>query len=120
MKPHTRRAIAYIVGRLVSGKESTAVYDYDAAKHFSFSGAVAPGACSVYDYERECYIASPEGGGAEALFHHGNDKYVSLEIVGENFEGYDNDSERHFGGTVTEQSIALFDREDGRYHNYAI
>lgn len=116
MKPHTRCAVAYIVGRLIEGKDGTSVYDYSANKHFSFSGGVSSRDVSVYDYEQGCHV----GGSISSLYHYGNSKHLSLEIRGRDFTGYDYDTQQHYSGSVSGGSVTLYDYDGGAYFNYAI
>ncbi len=48
MKDHTRREIAYIAARLISGGDSSALYDYSSSKHFGLSGDVSPANVSPF------------------------------------------------------------------------
>ena len=41
-------------------------------------------------------------------------------VHGNNFDGYDYDSQRHFSGTVSGGSVSLYDYETGSYFNYSV
>lgn len=45
MEIHTRRAIAYIAGRLLSGSTSAHIYDYGESTYTSFAGNVSDEMC---------------------------------------------------------------------------
>jgi hypothetical protein len=64
MKPHTRRAVACIIGSVASGTPLSSVYDYSESKHFNFSGDVTLHHVRVYDYEQQCHINGSGDSGA--------------------------------------------------------
>lgn len=72
MKDRTRRAIAYIVGRLVSASTISSVYEYASSKHFNFGGDISPTNISIYDYDQRYHISGSRGSGSYSLFHYGN------------------------------------------------
>jgi hypothetical protein len=113
---HTRRAVAYIAGRRAGGRQSSAVYDYAAARYFSMSGDVSGDNASIYDYEQSCYVT----GAGDSLYHYGNSAHLMLQISGSRFSGYDYASSSHFSGTLTGNAISLYDYETNAYYNYAI
>jgi len=116
MKPHTRRAIAYIVGCLISRKKSGAIYDYASSQHYSFSLDLSVSGVSAYDYSERCYIS----GGLTSLYHYGNRQYISIQINGNQFSGYDYDECCHFSGTVNNSSISLYDYGVSSYFNFLV
>lgn len=120
MKDHTRRAVAYIAGRLVCGTGSSSVYDYDSSKRFDFSGQISPTDVSVYDYEQRCYISGSGSSGSYSLFHRGNGKHITLNIEGGQFNGYDHDTRKQFTGRVSGNSVSIYDYEHSKYFNYSI
>jgi hypothetical protein len=116
MQPHVRRSVAYIAARAISGSDSTAIYDYSAAKHFSFSGDVGADNVNVYDYEQRVYI----GGPLPSLYHYGTRRHIDLRVDGEGFSGYDYDSSQHFSGTVRGNTVSLYDYEHSEYFSYTV
>jgi hypothetical protein len=116
MKAHTRRAVAYIVARLVENTDITSVYDHDAEKCFSFGGKISSTTVDVYDYERRC----PVGGSLDSLYHYGNKKALSLVIRGNDFSGHDDDSGKPFSGSAGNGLITIYDFESRKQFNYSI
>ena len=82
MKDPTRRAIAYIAGRLISGSNVSAVYDYIVSKYFNFSGDISPTAVSIYDHEQKCHISGSGtvSGNSISLYDYGYSEYFNYTI----------------------------------------
>src|SRR5437899_1531974 len=116
MNAHTRRAVAYIAGRLVTGTDSGSVYDYSAPGYFNFSGDVSEGNVNVYDYGQSCFV----GGTLPSLYHYGNSRHLDLTVSGTDFEGYDYATGRHFSGSVSSASVSVYDYEHGSYFEYTL
>jgi hypothetical protein len=114
MKPHTRRAIAYIAARLISKADTTNIYDNSEARNYSFSGNVGKGNVAIYDHEQQCEIR----GTPKNLFHHGNSKYINLRTWGKGFKGFDSESDTSFHGNVESRNVTLYDPKAGRRFSY--
>lgn len=107
MNAHTRRAVAYIAGRLASASTATGVTDLSEATRFLFSGRVDTEEVSVYDHAEGCHI----GGAPSSLYHFGNGANIELAMDGAQFSGYDFDSANHFHGSVQGKRVRLYDLE---------
>jgi hypothetical protein len=116
MKHHTRRSVAYIVGRAISGKTSSSLYDYSTSKYYPFSGSVDNHSVSIYDYTQKCFVS----GSISSVYHYGNSKHVSLKVSGDTFSGYDYDEGKNFSGTVNGGSISFYDYGTSSYFNYSL
>lgn len=116
MKSHTRRAVAYIAARLISGRNSGAVYDYSISSHVSFSATISGNRISAYDYDQSCHV----GGSLPNLYHYGNSAHLSVKLAGAHFKGYDYDTSSHYSGTVNGRSISIYDYEHSQHFNYSI
>jgi len=116
MKPHTRRAIAYIIGCLISRKKSSAIYDYASSQYYSFSFHSSDSGISAYDYSERCYIS----GGFTSIYHYGNRQYISIQIDSNHFTGYDYDERCYFSGTIDGSNISLYDYGVASYFNFSI
>jgi hypothetical protein len=116
VKAHTRRAVAYIVGRLVAEKDSDSVYDHEAGELFSFGGKISGTAIDVYDYERRCAV----GGSLQSLYHSGNRKQIRLEIRGYEFSGHDDDTGKAYSGIVKSGLVTIYDPEVKRHFHYSV
>lgn len=120
MKPHTKRAVAYIAGRLISDNKSSSIYDYSQSQHFNFSSWVCSDRVSTYDYAIGCHISGNGSSGSFSIYHYGNSAHISLRIDGNRFKGYDYHTNNHFSGRVNGSSIVIYDYEDSQYANYSI
>ena len=116
MKAHTRRAVAYIVARLVEDKDSNSVYDHDVGKRFNFGGKVSSTTVDIYDYERRC----PVGGSLDSICHYGNKKPFRLSIRGHEFSGYDDDTGKAYSGTVDQGLVNIYDSEVKKDFDYSV
>jgi hypothetical protein len=52
MKANGRAAVAYIAGRLITGKIANSVFDYGQSKYISIAGTVSTARVQVFDYEQ--------------------------------------------------------------------
>jgi hypothetical protein len=78
MNDATRRAVAYVVGCLISGSSSRSVYDYGDSRYHNFSGDVSETGVSVYDYTRSKHMS----GSAESLYDYATGRHISLMSTG--------------------------------------
>lgn len=116
MKPHVRRAIAYIAGCVILNKRSTAVFDYAKSQHYPFSVNLTESGIAAYDYTQHCHIS----GGYSSLYHFGERHHLSLKIDGDRFSGFDYGERCHFSGSVSGNSVSMFDYGVGSYFNYSV
>jgi hypothetical protein len=113
---HTRRAVAYIAGRLVSGKKGSSIYDYGERRHVNMSGNLTGSSISAYDYDQRCYIS----GSRTSLYHYGNGAHLTLVLNAAAFSGYDYDSKKHFSGNVSGKTVSLYDYQTATHYSYSI
>lgn len=120
MKDNTRRVVAFVAGRLISGSETWSIYDCEESRTCRFSGTVSPERILVYDPEQRCMISGYGEEGCYSLYHHGNRRHIELMIRDSGFEGYDYDSRSHFSGSVEGSSVVIFDGQDRKYYYFTI
>ncbi len=117
MKDCTRRAIAYVVGRKSSGRNSSNVYDYSVGSHHPFGGTVNNDSVAVYDYTERCHV----GGTLPNIYHYGNNNHINLRInQGGQFSGYDYDECCHFSGNVSGNKVSIYDYGVSAYFSFSI
>jgi hypothetical protein len=119
MKDYARRALAYIAGRIISGKDFPAVYDNQDSKYFNFCGEVQT-CLSIYDYEQKCFMNGVKGGNTFSIYHSANQRYISLEVDDNHFSGLDYDSGKCFCGNLNEDMVSIYDYENGNNYVYRI
>ena len=119
MKKHVRAVVAYVAGRLVTGNESSYVYDYSVGRYRSVSGSVRPDQVNVYDYEERCYLGGNGSSTALSLYHYGEQSHISIQISGDSFSGYDYGAQHHFSGNVNGSSVDLYDYGESGYFSYS-
>jgi hypothetical protein len=117
MEDSARAAIAYIAGRLVTGRQTSHVYDYGRGSHASLGGSVTNDRVQVYDYDRSCHIS----GRPATLYDYGRSCHVQLKVAATGrFSGYDYGSSSHFNGRVSGRSISVYDYEMSSHFNYQL
>jgi hypothetical protein len=120
MNSQKRRAIAYIAGRLNSGKTSGAIYDYAASSHYRIYGDVSPDFIQVFDDDRYSYIIGGATPAGLSIFDYYTRQHINLRISGDDFYGYDLETSSYFSGMVNKNTITLFDFQCSKDFRYAI
>jgi len=120
MEPNTRACIAATAGRLISGLDSSWVYDHSRSKHISIGGNIFDGCIQLYDYDRQCHFSGSGSSGDYNLYDFGNQANVSLQINGNQFQGYDYDKQCHFNGSVNGNSVTLYDYGESKHFSYSV
>jgi len=120
MRAHTRRAVAFIAGKLISEERTHAVRDQSSGRLYQFNGFLNGQRVDVRDSEMGCCITGTGVARRYQLMHGHNNQAIRLEIDGERFTGYDYDSLNGFSGRVSGRAITLFDNEHQRYFDFLI
>lgn len=116
MNANSRACVAYVAAKLISGLESSSVYDFVLARKINFEGKVAKDEVDIIDLERGCALS----GKPEKLYDHGNDTHIRLDMQGNMFRGYDHGDAHDFQGTVRGNRVQIFDNQESKYYNYSI
>jgi hypothetical protein len=112
----TRICIAFIVGRIISAKMASHIYDYLESRYISIGGSVINNNVNIYDYDRGCYFS----GIIPNLYDYGTRAHVQLKINGNQFSGYDYNDGHHFSGSISGNSITIYDYGQSKYFSYSI
>ena len=120
MNAQKRRAVAYIAGRLISGKSAGSVYDYATSSRYRIYGDVSPDFIQVFDDDRYSYIIGGATPAGLSIFDYYTRQHINLKISGNDFYGYDMETSSYFSGTVNKSSVNLFDYQFSKNFHYAI
>lgn len=120
MRDHTRRGIAYVVGRL-AGHPSGAVYDHAISSGTPIAGHVDYGAVRVYDYERGAHLTGTRFREGLHLFDHADGSHVQLSTSGSgHYRGYDHGTESRFEVRTLGRSVEVYDHQTRRLYCYSV
>ncbi len=120
MRDHTRRGVAYIVGRL-AGFPSGAVYDHGAKSWVNIAGQVDPGEVHVYDYDRCAHLSGSQLREGLDLFDHGDRSHLQLTGSGTGrYAGYDHATKSHFSVRTHGRDVEVFDFQTRRSYAYSV
>jgi hypothetical protein len=111
MKPSVRPCIAYAAWRSISGKEASGIFDLSKSKQISVNGTVTPHAIDIQEKGQVCHLVG-KGNGAEYSLFDGGD-HITLRTRNGRFSGHDYRTSSNFSGTVSGQSLNLYDCESG-------
>jgi hypothetical protein len=113
-----RRIVAYIIGKLVSGKEIYKIFDRTNSSYNQITGEVSPTRINVYDTEKSELITGSGDDKGISLYDLTSAKFIDLRIEGDKFDGFDYESKKLFYGEFKENTVALFDFQDSRHHYF--
>jgi hypothetical protein len=119
MKEHTRRAVAYIGTRMVTGKAYVCMYDPHANCRFAIYGELTRESISLWDHSLRCAVTGLRNGGSADIFHYGNKAGIRIEVEDDEYKGVDEDSGVSFNGSCGGNSTMLF-CSDGIVRPYAL
>jgi hypothetical protein len=120
METHLRAALAYIAGRLISGKNSPGVYDYSRSTFVLINGVVKARLVAIYDHGQRCHISGGSDGLRYLLFHHGERRFLNLAVHGNDFIGHDYGRTSRIRGRVVDGSIWLVEEATSREFSYLL
>jgi hypothetical protein len=119
MKSHTRTYIAYIAGRLITGKRIATLYDFSQLQHINITSL--PDAESLREFDRlyRDYIPG-YASGCTYKYTSSTGHSIDLSFNGNTFIGHISGSSAYFVGNVRGDNIYVFDHEDSAHLNYKI
>jgi len=120
MEAHLRAALAYIAGRLVSGNNSSGVYDHSRSKHILMNGTAKGRLVAIFDHDQRCHISGSGNGLQYSLYHDGENRLISLTLQGSVISGHDYGRSAGFTGTAQDNSISLFEPATCRHFSYSL
>jgi hypothetical protein len=119
MKSHAHACIAYIVGRLIAGKNVTSIYDYARSCEIDVSGLPDERCLKSFTCVNWSYLSqSPNIFRYRFSCNAGH--FIDLSVKGNTFIGYVRDSSSHFMGNVRGDAVYLYDHKEATHFNYRI
>jgi hypothetical protein len=120
MRDHTRRGVAYVVGRL-AGHPSGAVFDKQLGSWTPIAGHVDYGAVRVYDYERRAHLTGSRFREGLNLFDHADRAHLLLAASGSGrYTGYDHATGSRFEVRAQGRSVEVYDHQTQRLYGYRV
>lgn len=119
MRDYTRACIAYIVGRLIAGKDVTAIYDYEEGREIDVSGLPDSRCLKEFANINWSYLS---GGAGICRYQYSCSAghHFHLSIKGNTFVGYIRNSPCHFMGKVKGDAVYLYDHQQSSHFNFRI
>jgi len=119
MKKHNRTRIAYIAGRLITGKRIASLYDFKNLADIEIGSLPDADRLRELNYEYNNYV---NGNAFKYTFWHDfSVKHaIDLRINGNTFMGRITGSSAYFIGNVRGDRIYIYDHEDSEHLNYRI
>ncbi len=112
--------MAFIVGKLISGKEIDKLFDRSNSKYTEILGDVTLTKINVYENERNKLITGSGDTKGISLYDFTTAKFIDLKIDKEKFDGFDYESKKIFYGEVKDNTVSLFDFQDSKHHYYVM
>jgi hypothetical protein len=114
MQPKLRTTIAFIAGRIITGLDTSSIYDQLQSKSVSFEGTISPSFVNIFSDDRGCYTAGPREENILDLYDYGHGHLIDLQINGNEFKGWDDLTPCHFSGDVNGDDISFYDAGESK------
>lgn len=118
MNIHKRRIVAFVIGKLIGGKEISKVFDKTTSSYNEITGEVSITRINVYDTEKNEIVTGSGDEKGISLYDFATAKFIDLKIYGETFDGFDYESKKVFYGDMKENTVSFFDFQDSKHHYY--
>lgn len=119
MKGYNHVCIAYIVGRLIAGKDVTSIYDYARSCEIDISALPDERCLKSFSSINWSYMNN-----SPSIFRYqfscSAGHLINLSVKGNTFIGYVRDSSTHFMGKVRGDAVYLYDHTEAAHFNYRI
>lgn len=119
MQTDTRTCIAYLAGRIISGKGHFALYDYARALHIDMSSLPHSHCLKQFGNGRKISLSRSDRGG-RYRYTCGSGHFFDIAIQGTTFIGYVSKGSSHFIGNVRGEAIYLYAHSESVHFNYRI
>jgi hypothetical protein len=120
MQPKLRTTIAFIAGRIITGLDTSSIYDHLQSKTVSFEGTISPTFINIFSNDRGCYTAGPGEENIFDLYDFGHQHLVDLQISGSTFTGWDDLTPCAFRGEVNGEDISFYDAGESKTFYFSL
>lgn len=118
MNIYKRRIVAFVIGKLIRGKEISRVFDKTTSSYNEINGEVSIKSINVFDTEKNEMITGSGDEKGISLYDFATAKFIDLKINDENFDGFDYESRKVFYGEMKDNTVTFFDFQDSKHHYY--
>jgi hypothetical protein len=119
MQPKLRTTIAYIAGRIITGLDTSSIYDHLQSKSVSFEASISPSYVKIFSNDRGCYTAGPREENILDLYDFGHGHLIDLQINGNTFKGWDDLTPCSFNGEVKGEDISFYDDYESKTFHFS-
>lgn len=116
MKANLRASIASIAAQLAGNDSSPAIYDYTQGNYVSFDGSVSKSTINISDRNDTVHLV----GVLPNLHEERSGAFLTLQVDGTQFQGFDFESQKHFMGSLDGGLVTIFDCESGQHHHFNV
>lgn len=115
-----RRIVAFVAGKLISGKDINKLFDQSNFKYAEMFGDITLAKLFLYEKGRNNLILGNGDNKGISLYDFTTGKFIDMNIDKDKFEGFDYESKKIFYGDVKDNTISLFDFQDSKHHYYVM
>lgn len=112
--------IAYLVGRLISGKSVSSLYDYDRSARIEVADLTDAASLREFNYFEWSYMAGTGKRSTKFRYSSQDGRFIDLAIKGNTFIGFIQESDSPFMGMMRGDSVYIFDQKAAAHFTYKI
>lgn len=120
MATDTHARIAYLVGRLISGKSVISLYDYDRSERIEVADLPDASSLKEFNYLQWSYMAGSGKRSAKFRYSPEDGRFIDVAVKGSTFIGFIQESSSHFMGMVRGDSVYIFDQKEAAHFTFRI
>jgi hypothetical protein len=117
MRPSAHACVAYIAGRLISGRKILSLYDYAQSCDIDISNLPRAEELSSFDYISWSHMAKSSGI-SKFKYNLGAGNHIDISIKGNTFIVYMTEETAHFMGTVRGDTVYIYDHKSSAHFNF--
>lgn len=120
METTCRAYVAYLSGRLVTERDTSAVYDRDRELWVDMEEEQARRPARPYCGDGGCDTPRDVAGTNYCIVDRNADRHICLALYGRLFEGFDHATGSHFNGFVDDDQVTLYDFGASDFFGYRL